>query len=327
MQAQRHGASLFIHLSLAVGMILALCVLPAAASEDIVAGRVFLTFDDGPINITLDILDELKLRHVKATFFINAIHLDGQGGENEDRAKEALRRIVEEGHVIGNHSYDHMGHNRPVGVYASAAAKAYRDVGTDLPYFIPMNVTPVNDALGELAAWPNNRISTLARLPFANVWAFPEMGAVCAWCGASSSAFWHPDAQARADREASEAGGQLADVLQKRYKISSFGWDIQWMPTDWASPASNETLPPVALIEREVVALLDGGRYCVQTPQGEHCKSPLRSKNVILLAHDFLFENGLRGRGKDINMPQLIKLIGALRAKGYLFETMDHYLD
>lgn len=81
------------------------------------------------------------------------------------------------------------------------------------------------------------------------------------------------------------------------------------------------------MIEREMVALLDDGRYCVQTPQGESCKLPLRSKNVVVLAHDFLFENGSRGRGKDINMPQLIKLIEALKAKGYIFETMDHYLD
>lgn len=210
MQIQRNGASLFIHPGLVVSMMLALCVQPAAAGEGHAAGRVFLTFDDGPINTTLDILDELKLRHVKATFFINAIHLDGRGGENEDRAREALRRIVAEGHVLGNHSYDHMGHNRPAaGMYASTAAKAYRDVETDLRYFIPINVTPVNNALGELAAWPNNRIGTLARLPFANVWAFPDLGAVCAWCGASNSAFWHPDAResrSRGQRNWGETG-------------------------------------------------------------------------------------------------------------------------
>lgn len=327
MQIQRNGTSLIVHLSFAISMILALCTLPAAASESAAAGRVFLTFDDGPINITLDLLDELKRQQVKATFFINAIHLDGRGGENEDRAKEALRRIVAEGHVLGNHSYDHMGHNRAAGVYASTAASAYRDVGTDLPYFIPMNIAPVNDALGELAARPNNQIDTLARLPFANVWAFPNMSSVCTWCGASNSTFWHPDARARADLEVSEAGGQLAEVLQKRYKIDSFGWDIQWMPANWTSPASNETLPPAAKIEREIVALLDDGRHCVQPPQGESCKLPLRSKNVVILAHDFLFENGSRGRGKDINMPQLIKLIEVLKARGYIFETMDHYLD
>jgi len=48
---------------------------------------------------------------------------------------------------------------------------------------------------------------------------------------------------------------------------------------------------------------------------------------VIVLMHDFLFENGARGRGKDVNMPQLVKLIESLKAKGYTFDTLDHYID
>src|SRR3569832_2656175 len=68
-------------------------------------GRVFLTFDDGPIDVTSAILDVLKAEQVKATFFVNAIHLHGQGGEREDHARAALRRIIAEGHVLGNHSY------------------------------------------------------------------------------------------------------------------------------------------------------------------------------------------------------------------------------
>src|SRR3569623_1490668 len=177
-------------------------------------GRVYLTFDDGPIDITLAILDALKAEEVEATFFVNAIHLDGRGGEREDRAREALRRIVAEGHVLGNHSYDHMAHNRPPGVYAIGAAKAYRDVATDLPYFLDMNVAPIAAALGELAGQSNNRITQLARLPFANVWRFPQLDRACAWCKAGPRAFWHPDARANAAREVSAAGERLAEALQ-----------------------------------------------------------------------------------------------------------------
>ena len=62
--------------------------------------RVVLTFDDGPDpEWTPKILDILKAYRVKATFFI-------LGREAEDHA-ELVRRIAEEGHEIGNHSFLH----------------------------------------------------------------------------------------------------------------------------------------------------------------------------------------------------------------------------
>ncbi len=62
--------------------------------------RVALTFDDGPDPRTTPlILDTLKDRGVEATFFV----VGRQVAENPG----LLRRIVEEGHAIGNHTYDH----------------------------------------------------------------------------------------------------------------------------------------------------------------------------------------------------------------------------
>ena len=58
----------------------------------------YLTFDDGPSQITNQILDILKENNVKATFFI--IH---SGNYN----KTTLQREVREGHTIGLHAYDH----------------------------------------------------------------------------------------------------------------------------------------------------------------------------------------------------------------------------
>ena len=300
--------------------------LPVAAA-DTGPGRVFLTFDDGPINITLDVLDVLEAHAIKATFFINAIHLEGRGGENEDHAQAALRRIVAEGHVLGNHSHDHMGHNRPAGSFTITASQAYSDVETDLSYFVPANVTPVNMVLGPLATRPNNQISAMARLPFANVWMLPRLGEVCRWCGVSNGPFWHPYARANAAREVSDAGGQLAALLYARQKIISYGWDIKWNPSDWSLPTTNETMPPAAEIEGNILALFDAERTCAQPTVAAPCKRPVRSHNVIVLTHDFLFENGARGRGKDVNMPQLVKLIESLKAKGYTFDTLDHYID
>ena len=311
------------HFLAVITMALALPVAAADTSPD----RVFLTFDDGPINITLDVLDVLKTHEIKATFFINAIHLEGRGGENEDHAQAALRRIVAEGHVLGNHSHDHMGHNRPAGISTITASQAYSDVETDLSYFVPADVTTVNLALGPLATRPNNQISTMARLPFANVWLLPQLDEVCRWCDVSKGPFWHPDARANAAREVSDAGGQLAASLYERHKIVSYGWDIQWMPSDWSLPNASETMPSAAEIEGNILALFDAERTCAQPTAAAPCKRPVRSHNVIVLIHDFLFENGARGRGRDVNVPQLVKLIESLKAKGYAFDTLDHYIN
>jgi cellulose synthase/poly-beta-1,6-N-acetylglucosamine synthase-like glycosyltransferase/spore germination protein YaaH/peptidoglycan/xylan/chitin deacetylase (PgdA/CDA1 family) len=61
---------------------------------------VALTFDDGPDpSWTGPILDTLRSRGVKATFFVI--------GENADAHVPLLRRIYGEGHEIGNHTYSH----------------------------------------------------------------------------------------------------------------------------------------------------------------------------------------------------------------------------
>ena len=63
---------------------------------------VALTFDDGPSPIwTPQILDALNLVNVKATFFML--------GQHVQRYPEIARRVAEQGHEIGNHTYDHHG--------------------------------------------------------------------------------------------------------------------------------------------------------------------------------------------------------------------------
>lgn len=60
----------------------------------------YLTFDDGPSSkVTPAILDTLKEYNVKATFFVNGVNIKGN--------EEVLKRIVSEGHTIGNHTYSH----------------------------------------------------------------------------------------------------------------------------------------------------------------------------------------------------------------------------
>ncbi|HJC65703.1 MAG TPA: polysaccharide deacetylase family protein [Candidatus Enterocloster excrementigallinarum] len=64
-------------------------------------GYVALTFDDGPDReCTEDLLDGLKNRGVKASFFLMGQNIEG----NED----LVLRMKEEGHLVGNHSYSHL---------------------------------------------------------------------------------------------------------------------------------------------------------------------------------------------------------------------------
>ena len=62
---------------------------------------VYLTFDDGPIpNITPWVLDLLDKYNIKATFFLV--------GDNVRKHPEEFKMIVERGHKVGNHTFNHI---------------------------------------------------------------------------------------------------------------------------------------------------------------------------------------------------------------------------
>ena len=66
------------------------------------AKAVYLTFDDGPIpEATPFVLDTLAHYGIKATFFVV--------GDNVHKYPELFQRIINEGHRIGNHTYNHIG--------------------------------------------------------------------------------------------------------------------------------------------------------------------------------------------------------------------------
>ena len=83
-------------------------VIPAAADADTSTEEAevqkpvkyaALTFDDGPSRYTESLLDGLKERGIHATFFLIGQQVEGRA--------DLVRRMKEEGHQIGNHSYDH----------------------------------------------------------------------------------------------------------------------------------------------------------------------------------------------------------------------------
>ncbi len=62
--------------------------------------RLSITFDDGPNPSTTNmVLNELKKRDIKATFFLI--------GKNVDAFPDSVKKIRDEGHELANHSYTH----------------------------------------------------------------------------------------------------------------------------------------------------------------------------------------------------------------------------
>lgn len=79
---------------------------------------VYLTFDDGPIpESTPFILKTLREFGAKATFFMV--------GENVARYHDLYNKIVEEGHQVGNHTFNHLGSYKHMAItYAANTQEA-----------------------------------------------------------------------------------------------------------------------------------------------------------------------------------------------------------
>ncbi len=111
--------------------------------------KVYLTFDDGPSSNTGRILDILKKHNVKATFFVN-------GTASEYPALEPMyKRIADEGHALGMHSYSH----RYSEIYASSEAF---EADLDKIHSLIYNETGVDT---NLYRFPGGSGNTVSRQP------------------------------------------------------------------------------------------------------------------------------------------------------------------
>ncbi len=62
---------------------------------------IYLTFDDGPHpEVTQFVLEELKKYNARATFFCI--------GKNVEEHFDVYKNIIDQGHAVGNHTYDHL---------------------------------------------------------------------------------------------------------------------------------------------------------------------------------------------------------------------------
>lgn len=85
--------------------------------------KIYLTFDDGPIpEITPFILDTLAHYNVKATFFCV--------GENIIKYPDLFKRLIDEGHTVGNHTHNHLkGYKHDVKTYTDNIKKCQDLIG------------------------------------------------------------------------------------------------------------------------------------------------------------------------------------------------------
>ena len=88
--------------------------------------KVYLTFDDGPTPVLTDwVLSVLKENKAKATFFCK--------GRNVEEFQHTYQKIIEAGHSVGNHGYDHLnGWKTSSGKYLSDVSKAAFSIKSNL---------------------------------------------------------------------------------------------------------------------------------------------------------------------------------------------------
>jgi peptidoglycan/xylan/chitin deacetylase (PgdA/CDA1 family) len=67
-----------------------------------------LTYDDGPYSYTDALLDVLKAKNVKATFFISGNNIGKGAIDSTAQWRTVIKRAYNEGHQIASHTWDHL---------------------------------------------------------------------------------------------------------------------------------------------------------------------------------------------------------------------------
>jgi peptidoglycan-N-acetylglucosamine deacetylase len=102
--------------------------------------KLYFTFDDGPHpDITAWVLDELAKYQAKASFFCV--------GDNVSKYPETYKRILDEGHAVGNHTFNHINgwkHNHKSYFENIDLCAKYIDSSLFRPPFGKLSLTQLN---------------------------------------------------------------------------------------------------------------------------------------------------------------------------------------
>ncbi|MCG6331022.1 polysaccharide deacetylase family protein [Vibrio alginolyticus] len=304
-------------------------------------GTIYLTFDDGPINASIDVIQVLNQEDIKATFYFNAWHLDGIGDENEDRSLEALKLALDTGHIVANHSYDHMVHNCVDEFGPNSAAEcnatgdhqlnSYQDPVYDASMFTE-NLSVLAKYLPNITSYPNYKATEFARLPYTNGWRVTKDFKADGLCATSDDLKpWEPGYVCDTSNPSNsvKAAIEVQNILANN-GYQTHGWDVDWAPENWGIEMPANSLTEAEAFLGYVDSALNTCAPTTITPinskaQEFPCGTPLHADKVIVLTHEFLFEDGKRGMGATQNLPKLAKFIQLAKQAGYDFDTMDNY--
>ena len=296
------------------------------------ANSIYLTFDDGPINATENLLQVLEDTGVKATFYVNAWHLDGIGDEHDERALQNLQNTLLAGHVVANHSYDHMIHNCVEEFGANSAAEcnesegwntnSYQDVERDVASFA-QNLAVLEQHLAAYTQLPNYRAQDIARLPYTLSWRISSDFSADAPCATVdfTGQVCEPGVVTNSGKAAIAVSNELADL---GYQIH--GADFNFWPV-YGEPLNAEQIEFEAQTLLDYVELAD--TVCFPPFFGSFdypCEHDLNAGKFVIVTHDFLFEDSYRGLGQSNRLPILQRFIELAKAAGHQFDTMDNYI-
>jgi len=248
---------------------------------------IYMTFDDGPGAGTLQTLDVLKEFKISATFFVNGIHLDTNNRQALTERRQLIHRIVQEGHMIGDHSYNHMKNNTPDG----SPNNVYKTPEEDILYFGLKNVEPVAREL-KAAGLDNQTLSKVSfniakhvRMPYTANWRVGDIVANCVDCTLPVHI-------------SGKAGVALADLMHKR-GVDVIGWDTEFA-IDWRKPGSRYAHDGAEMMRKV-----------------ENVK-PQSPGKIVVLSHD-------RAHRPGGGVSELTEFFKLALAKGYQFRTIDTY--
>jgi peptidoglycan-N-acetylglucosamine deacetylase len=181
-RTERAWRHVLVVVSLVAGLVTAACDPPATPEPGWTTGalggppgQVALTFDDGPHPVwTPMVLDVLDRYGVKGTFFVT--------GSNVARYPDLARAIVNRGHSIANHSWDHP---KLTGITPQAVVRQLESTSRIIRDTTGYVVSCMRPPYGATNGTVNNIVASLDMRPAlwsvdTNDWRRPGVGAIVA---------------------------------------------------------------------------------------------------------------------------------------------------